>query len=876
MRITYCKGTAAAGFLLVAALGSQAQAQGLGEITLDSALNEPLRAHIELLDTEDLDATQIVVALASQSEFQVAGIANNFLLGSLRFEVIKTNDGNDRIDVSSTQSINEPYLKFLLSVRWPNGRNLREYTLLLDLPVLNTNNNIPTPNPAVGNSVQNAVTPAAQTATVQSSAAEGGYVVQPGDTLYQIAEQIRPSNDVSVQQMMLAVQRANEDAFVNNNVNRILTGKVLRIPTNAEIALIDQAAAAAQVTAQNQELISQPLAANDSVGNNTVPVRDELTLLSGDQAGSDQAKAGSGDLDATIAALENELMLSEENLDRARLENLELTNRLAALQEQIDLIQNIIAIEDERIAQLQSELSTQSAATEQAQDAANSAAQAAGSAGLVGMLKYGVMALGGLLAVAVAALLYIRRRRAEALNQQAEVVALSDIDDHEPAERAGLAAMLSTLLERFRRSGNDDGVGGPLDEDSYIEPQLAAAPTIAAASPVAAVEPVSSKAQELLTGMGFTDEFLDLDAVLDNVDSESMPIAEPPTREAVELFTAAGVSTADAEASALLSEVDFLGQALDDVEQQEAGQEDAGPDDGVDGPLDEDSYIEPQLAAAPTIAAASPVAAVESVPSKAQELPTEMGLTDEFLDLDAVLDNVDSESMPIAEPPAREAAELSTAAEVSTTDAEASAPLSEVDLLGQALDDAEQQEAGQEDGGPAHAEEDFMRAPAATIAAPESFAFTTEAVDREPAPVVAETAAKDKPDVFEFTLPDVDAAEPVPVAEVALKEKALETFAFTAEPVPANPETAADDSNDALDVLSFDEDSVEVDDVPEEEGYTPASSQDTHDARLDLAVAYEAMGDLDGAVEILDEVIASGRILQVAEAKRLKLKWPNS
>ena len=350
-------------------------------------------------------------------------------------------------------------------------------------------------------------------------------------------------------------------------------------------------------------------------------------------------------------------------------------------------------------------------------------------------------------------MLYIRRRRAEALNQQAEVVALSDIDDHEPAERAGLAAMLSTLLERFRRSRNDDGVDGPLDEDSFIEPQLAAAPTIAAASPVAAVEPVSSKAQELLTGMGFTDELLDLDAVLDNVDSESMPIAEPPTREAVELFTAAEVSTADAEASALLSEVD---------------------------------------------------------------------------------------------------------------------------LLGQALDDAEQQEAGQEDGGPEHAEEDFMRAPAATIAAPESFAFTTEAVDRESAPVVAETAAKDKPDVFEFTLPDVDAAEPVPVAEVALKEKALETFAFTAEPVPAKPETAADDSDDALDVLSFDEDSVEVDDVPEEEGYTPASSQDTHDARLDLAVAYEAMGDLDGAVEILDEVIASGRILQVAEAKRLKLKWPNS
>lgn len=746
MRIRYRTGHAAAG-LLLAAVSSHALAQGLGEITLESALNEPLRAHIDLLDTDNLDATQIQVTLASQEDFTARGLDRSFLLNSLRFAVSKGVDGNDRIEVTSIDKIDEPYLTFLVSVVWPNGRNLREYTVLLDLPGSNAGAAVAPPQLAnpVGNRVPAGTsTSAAEPAT--TTAASDGYRVQQGDSLYQIAEQTRPSQDVSVQQMMVALQRANEDAFINNNINRILTGKVLRIPTAAEIALIDQAAASAQVAQQNQALMSQPLAVNDSPGNTGASPRDELTLLSGDQA----AGGGSSDLDATIAALENELMLSEENLDRARLENLELTNRLAALQEQIDLLQNIIAIEDERIAQLQAELSQQSAATEQALSQATTAEAGSNASGLVGLLRNSVVAIGGLLAVALAAagLLYMKRRRVEAAAQQ-DSVALTEIEA-EPAavEKAGLAALLATLMARFRRSDNDESDVDEDDEDNVTA--------------VARVEPVMQAAAPA-------------------------PAAAP--------VPAPSVAAASADTNALLDE---------------------------------------------------------------------MGLGEEFRDLNNILDDVDNDAAVVQSPASTAPTAPTTTAAAVQAEVVADPVVTEADLLARALDEAEQQAAM-----------DLLDAPEPTAAAaPESFAFTTEPAVATPAPV-ADSAAAEKPEVFEFTLPDLDES---PTADAAAEQAPLETFSFSPGALAAEPEPPASAAvEDALEVLSFDENSVTLDEGGAEEGYTPAASgQEAHDARLDLAVAYEAMGDIDGAIEILDEVIASGRPAQAAEAERLKQKWQNS
>lgn len=386
---------------------------GLGELTLNSTLNEPLRASIALEDLDGLDLIDLTISIGSIDDYERAGLQRDTLLTDIDFEV-SGSAGQGEVVLSSTRSINEPFLNLILIANWPSGRLIREYTILMDLPG-STVASTPPAGTAISASVPN---PGA----VNASPASDSYVVQTGDTLFQIAEQTRPDSNVSVQQMMIALQRANEDAFVNNNINRIITGRVLRIPPMQDIRLIDQEAANAQVNAQNQALAAQPLAGGASGGSSNGATQDELTLLSGDT----EAGTGSSDLEATIAALENELMISEENLDRARLENEELTARLASLEEEIELLQNIIAIEDERLAQFQADLAAQAEAAARVAASAQATSESLDSPApgqadsLVGQLtsalQSSLVSLAAVLVLVILILgfLVVRRRRAEA------------------------------------------------------------------------------------------------------------------------------------------------------------------------------------------------------------------------------------------------------------------------------------------------------------------------------------------------------------------------------------------------------------------------------------------------------------------------------
>ena len=386
---------------------------GLGELTLNSTLNEPLRASIALEDLDGLDLIDLTISIGSIDDYERAGLQRDTLLTDIDFEV-SGSAGQGEVVLSSTRSINEPFLNLILIANWPSGRLIREYTILMDLPG-STVASTPPAGTAISASVPN---PGA----VNASPASDSYVVQTGDTLFQIAEQTRPDSNVSVQQMMIALQRANEDAFVNNNINRIITGRVLRIPPMQDIRLIDQEAANAQVNAQNQALAAQPLAGGASGGSSNGATQDELTLLSDDT----EAGTGSSDLEATIAALENELMISEENLDRARLENEELTARLASLEEEIELLQNIIAIEDERLAQFQADLAAQAEASARVAASAQATSESLDSPApgqadsLVGQLTSALqsslvsLAAALVLVILILGFLVVRRRRAEA------------------------------------------------------------------------------------------------------------------------------------------------------------------------------------------------------------------------------------------------------------------------------------------------------------------------------------------------------------------------------------------------------------------------------------------------------------------------------
>lgn len=134
---------------LVLLAAANAKALGLGDITLESALNQPLRANIPLLQLGDVRAEQISVQLASETDFARFSIDREAFLGSIRFEVLSA--GADAlVQLSTLDSVREPYLSFVLETRWPTGRLLSEYTVLLDLPAFADN----APAPSIQQAVQ--------------------------------------------------------------------------------------------------------------------------------------------------------------------------------------------------------------------------------------------------------------------------------------------------------------------------------------------------------------------------------------------------------------------------------------------------------------------------------------------------------------------------------------------------------------------------------------------------------------------------------------------------------------------------------------------------------------------------------------------------
>ena len=115
-------------------LSQIAVAIGLGEIRPDSAMDERFKAEIELLNIGDLNENQMAIGLAPPEDFENAGVDRDFQLADLKFRLDLSNQSRPVIRISSRRPIREPYLNFLVELRWPSGRLLREYTVLLDLP----------------------------------------------------------------------------------------------------------------------------------------------------------------------------------------------------------------------------------------------------------------------------------------------------------------------------------------------------------------------------------------------------------------------------------------------------------------------------------------------------------------------------------------------------------------------------------------------------------------------------------------------------------------------------------------------------------------------------------------------------------------------
>src|SRR5262245_211552 len=244
---------------------SSAFAVGLGEITLHSALNQKLDAEIELIEAGGLDPSEIIASLATSEDFSRVGVERYFFLTGLRFSVATRPNGHAYVRVTSAQPITEPYLNFLVQLLWPNGRMLKEYTLLLDPPAFAEQ-----PAPVVappprgdpggggaGRVERRPTRPDSQVSLSPSTEPrpapenrlhDGSYgMTDRDDTLWAVALKTRPSSRVSVQQQMLALQRANPEAFIGGNINLLKAGFTLKLPSEADATSLTVADANAEV-----------------------------------------------------------------------------------------------------------------------------------------------------------------------------------------------------------------------------------------------------------------------------------------------------------------------------------------------------------------------------------------------------------------------------------------------------------------------------------------------------------------------------------------------------------------------------------------------------------------------------------------------------
>ena len=332
------------GAVATAVVLSSSQAAGLGKLTVLSALGQPLRAEIELTSVSPEEAAGLVAKLAPADAFKLANVEFNPALMGLRFAV-EQRGGRQYINVTSSQPVNEPFVDILLELSWSSGRLVREYTFLLDpaemrsaqspqvaaapVDVLNQGSR-PLPPARTARQggaasqsqaqpqaqqaaparqrAERSETPAADTPARESRAASE-VTVRPGDTLGRIAARVKPT-EISLDMMLVALYRANPDAFVGNNMNRLKSGQILTVPDSDAIKGGSEGEArgvvvahAADFNAYRNKLAGQvangapaksPEAAQSAAGKVTAKVEERPTAANESKDKLKLSKAGAG------------------------------------------------------------------------------------------------------------------------------------------------------------------------------------------------------------------------------------------------------------------------------------------------------------------------------------------------------------------------------------------------------------------------------------------------------------------------------------------------------------------------------------------------------------------------------------------------------
>lgn len=339
------------GFVLWCIIAPSAHGLGLGDIDLKSALNQPLSAEIGLVSATPEELGNLKVELAGRDTFDRYGIDRPEFLTDLAFRVGKDGRGRDIVRVTSTRAITEPFVTMLVEATWPRGRLLREYTVLLDPPVLlpqqaasapvqapqaapQPSRQIqrgPAPQPSAPAPAPSQSMPRPTPAPAPSAASNPGTYgpVQRNQTLWGIATQLAPAGGATVNQMMVSLYRANPEAF-DGNINRLRRGAVLRVPTPGEISDLSVSQATAEVRRQNESFagaapapeprlrLREPTAADAAAPTTASGAARATGSSAADRAEISRLRDEVEERDRLISVRDAELQALQEELERLR------------------------------------------------------------------------------------------------------------------------------------------------------------------------------------------------------------------------------------------------------------------------------------------------------------------------------------------------------------------------------------------------------------------------------------------------------------------------------------------------------------------------------------------------------------------------------
>lgn len=375
---------------------------GIGDIRLQSALNEKLEAEIALHSSAGEKISNLHVKLAPPEKFDEAGVPWNYFLSKIKFETVKTANGATVIKLSSSEVLREPFLDFLVEVSWDKGNLYREFTVLVDPPVAYAQAVIPVvekpTQAAVVKKAKPVIKPVAEqprqiiekkpvkakttikaikpiVKTVKAEAPKRAKVTQNtrstisngkygpthrNDSLWKVADRTNNYGGVTRAQMMMAIYEANPNAFYKQNVNALKYGAVLDIPEKevvlklsrkeAQLAFKQQADQwSGVVTAESKkktQITQQQAEKNNGKLKLEAPTEAEIAEMAVVSSTNDQG--GKATSDGVVSSIDGK--------------SLGLQDKVGRLEGEMSKMQELLTLKDKQLADLQLQMKSKGGA----------------------------------------------------------------------------------------------------------------------------------------------------------------------------------------------------------------------------------------------------------------------------------------------------------------------------------------------------------------------------------------------------------------------------------------------------------------------------------------------------------------------------------